>query len=234
MSVLTITNENFEAEVLNSKQPVLLDFWAPWCGPCRMIGPIVDEIASEQTAVKVGKIDVNDAPQLAAQFGVMSIPLLVLVNNGETVAQLEGYNPNQKAMIIEMLAPYMKKALSKGQVGTATTTVTNANTAKAVGSGSLDVFATPMMVALMEEAACNCTAAGLEPGQSSVGTAISVNHLAASPLGVGITATATLEEVDGRKLTFTLSAYEGEKEIGNGTHTRFLVDVERFMGKIIE
>ena len=106
MSVLTITNDNFEAEVLNSEKPVLLDFWAPWCGPCRMIGPIVDEIAQEQDAVKVGKVNVNDAPELAAQFGVMSIPLLVVVKGGEVVAQAEGFRPNQKEIILEMLVPY--------------------------------------------------------------------------------------------------------------------------------
>ena len=107
MSVITITPDNFETEVLKSEKPVLLDFWAPWCGPCRMIGPIVDEIATEQTAVRVGKVNVTDAPELAAQFGVMSIPLLVLVKDGETVAQAEGYRPNQREVILGMLAPYL-------------------------------------------------------------------------------------------------------------------------------
>ena len=104
MPVITITNDNFETEVLASEKPVLLDFWAPWCGPCRMIGPIVDEIADEQDAVRVGKVNVTDAPELAARFGVMSIPLLVLVKNGETIAQSEGFKPNQKEVIYEMLA----------------------------------------------------------------------------------------------------------------------------------
>ena len=106
MSVITITNENFEAEVLNSEKPVLLDFWAAWCGPCRMIGPIVDEVAREQEVVRVGKVNVNDAPELAAKFGVMSIPLLVLVKDGEVVAKSEGYNPNQKEIILGMIAAY--------------------------------------------------------------------------------------------------------------------------------
>ena len=106
MSVITITNDNFETEVTKSKKPVLLDFWAPWCGPCRMIGPIIDEIAAEQDAVRVGKVNVTDAPELAAQFGVMSIPLVVLVKDGEVVAQAEGYRPNQKEVLLEMMAPY--------------------------------------------------------------------------------------------------------------------------------
>ena len=106
MSVITVTNENFEAEVLKSEKLVLLDFWAPWCGPCRMIGPVVDEIAKEQDAVRVGKVNVTDAPELAARFGVMSIPLVVLVKGGEVVAQAEGYRPNQKEVLLDMLKPY--------------------------------------------------------------------------------------------------------------------------------
>ncbi|MBP7969737.1 MAG: thioredoxin, partial [Faecalibacterium sp.] len=76
MAVITITKENFEAEVLKSAQPVLLDFWAAWCGPCRMLSPIVDEVAEERTDVKVGKVNVDEQPDLAAEFGVMSIPTL--------------------------------------------------------------------------------------------------------------------------------------------------------------
>jgi len=107
MSVINITNENFETEVVNSSKPVLIDFWAEWCGPCRMIAPIVDQIAQEQDAVKVGKVDVTAAPELAAQFGVMSIPLLVLVKDGKAVAQAEGFRPNQKEVILKMIEPYM-------------------------------------------------------------------------------------------------------------------------------
>jgi len=107
MSVLTITSENFEAEVINSKKPVLLDFWATWCPPCLMIGPIVDEIAAEQEAVRVGKVNVEDAPELAEKFGITNIPLIVLVKDGETVAQVEGYRPGQKEIILQMLDPYM-------------------------------------------------------------------------------------------------------------------------------
>ena len=83
MAVITITKENFEAEVLKSAQPVLLDFWAAWCGPCRMLSPIVDEVAEERTDVKVGKVNVDEQPDLAAEFGVMSIPTLLLFENGK-------------------------------------------------------------------------------------------------------------------------------------------------------
>jgi len=101
MQALTITKDNFEAEVLQSDKPVLLDFWAPWCGPCRMLGPIIDELAAELTDVKVGKINVDDAPELAASFGAMSIPLLVVVKNGKVVNQKLGAYP--KTAILEML-----------------------------------------------------------------------------------------------------------------------------------
>ena len=77
MAVITITKENFEAEVLKSAQPVLLDFWASWCGPCRMLSPVVDEVAEERTDVKVGKVNVDEQPDLAAEFGVMSIPKML-------------------------------------------------------------------------------------------------------------------------------------------------------------
>jgi len=110
--------------------------------------------------------------------------------------------------------------------------VTDKNTAKAVGSGNLDVFSTPMMIALMEQAACECLADCLEHGQSSVGTQINVTHTAASPLNAKITATAIIENVDGRKISFTVTAHDGTNEIGSGTHERFLIDAERFMQKL--
>jgi len=201
-----------------------------------MIAPIIDELAKEQTAVKVGKVNVNDAPELAAQFGVLSIPLVVLVKGGEVVAQAEGFSPNQKEVLLAMIAANSssdtKKPLAKVAKGEASTTVTDKNTAKAVGSGDLDVFATPMMIALMEEAACNAIASSLKPGQSSVGTMVNVTHIAASGVGTGITAEATIVAIDGRKIEFSVTAKDGEKEIGSGTHTRYIVDVERFMGKL--
>ena len=80
MSVQTITKENFDALVLQSGQPVLVDFWAPWCGPCRMVSPIVDQIAEERDDIAVGKVNVDEQPELAAQFGVMSIPTLLVAS----------------------------------------------------------------------------------------------------------------------------------------------------------
>ena len=100
MAVITITKENFEAEVLKSAQPVLLDFWAAWCGPCRMLSPIVDEVAEERTDVKVGKVNVDEQPDLAAQFGVMSIPTLLVFKNGKLVNQTVGARP--KSGVLEL------------------------------------------------------------------------------------------------------------------------------------
>ena len=85
MAVVTITKENFEQEVLQSAKPVLLDFWASWCGPCRMLSPVVDEVAEERTDVKVGKVNVDEQPELAGQFGVMSIPTLLVFEQGKLV-----------------------------------------------------------------------------------------------------------------------------------------------------
>ena len=101
MSVINIKKNNFQNEVLNSEMPVLLDFWAPWCGPCRMVGPIVDEIADERGDIKVGKVNVDEQPELAAQFGVMSIPTLVVMKRGKVVNQMVGARP--KAQILAML-----------------------------------------------------------------------------------------------------------------------------------
>ena len=83
MSVLTITKNNFDEEVINSSKPVLLDFWADWCGPCRMLSPTIDQVAEELTEVKVGKINVDQEPELAARFQVMSIPTLVVMKEGK-------------------------------------------------------------------------------------------------------------------------------------------------------
>ena len=93
MSVLHITKDNFEAEVLKSDKPVLLDFSATWCGPCRMVAPILEEIAAENDHIKVGKIDVDEDPDLARQFNVTSIPLLVVMVNGKVVDQALGARP---------------------------------------------------------------------------------------------------------------------------------------------
>ena len=96
MSVIIISKENFASEVLNSNKPVLLDFYADWCGPCRMIGPIVSEIANERNDVKVGKINVDEQPELASQFQVMSIPMLAVIKNGKLENQVVGYRSKEQ------------------------------------------------------------------------------------------------------------------------------------------
>ena len=101
MAVINITKENFAQEVLHSEKPVLLDFWASWCGPCRMLSPVVDEVAEERTDVKVGKVNVDEQPDLAAQFGVMSIPTLLVFEQGKLVRQAVGARP--KAGVLELL-----------------------------------------------------------------------------------------------------------------------------------
>ncbi len=101
MSVINITSENFQEEVIRSEKPVLLDFWASWCGPCRMVGPILDEIAGERSDIKVGKVNVDEQQELAAQFQVMSIPTLLVLKNGEVVNKSVGAQP--KAKILELL-----------------------------------------------------------------------------------------------------------------------------------
>ena len=101
MSAININKNNFSEEVVNSEQKVLLDFWAPWCGPCRMVAPIVDEIAKERSDIKVGKVNVDEQPELASQFGVMSIPTLVVMQGGKVVNQAVGVRP--KDQILAML-----------------------------------------------------------------------------------------------------------------------------------
>ena len=100
MSVITITKNNFQEEVLNSEKPVLLDFWATWCGPCRMVSPIVDEIADERSDIKVGKINVDEEPELAGQFNVMSIPTLIVIKNGKIANQAVGARPKDQSLAL--------------------------------------------------------------------------------------------------------------------------------------
>ena len=101
MSAISVNKNNFGQEVLNSDKPVLLDFWASWCGPCRMVAPVLEEIAAERSDIKVGKINVDQEPELAAQFGVMSIPTLVVMKDGRIVNQAVGARP--KAQLLAML-----------------------------------------------------------------------------------------------------------------------------------
>lgn len=100
MSTVTITKANFTQEVIHSELPVLLDFWAPWCGPCRMVGPLLDEIARERADVKVGKVNVDEQPELASQFGIMSIPTLVVMKSGQVVDQVIGARPKDQILAL--------------------------------------------------------------------------------------------------------------------------------------
>ncbi len=101
MAVMTVTKDNFQKEVLESEKTVLLDFWASWCGPCRMVSPIVDEISEERPDIAVGKINVDEQPELAGKFGVASIPTLVVLREGRIVRQSVGAMP--KARILALL-----------------------------------------------------------------------------------------------------------------------------------
>ena len=101
MSAIRITKDNFINEVINSDKPVLLDFWASWCGPCRMVAPVIEEIADERTDIKVGKVNVDEEGELAAQFGIMSIPTLVVMKGGKITDQAIGARP--KAQILGLL-----------------------------------------------------------------------------------------------------------------------------------
>ena len=121
-----------------------------------------------------------------------------------------------------------------GMTATATTTVVTENTAKVMKSGAFDVFATPAMCALMEEAAQAAVAPALEAGQGTVGISLSITHDVPSPLGATITATAEVTAVDGRKITFHIEANDGHVSIGKGTHERFIIDNEKFMAKVAQ
>ena len=96
MSVLTITEKNFEEEVLKSEKTVLIDFYADWCGPCKMQSPIIDKIAEERQDIKVGKVNIDENSELAEKYGVMSIPTLVVIKNGEVSSQFVGVTPKEK------------------------------------------------------------------------------------------------------------------------------------------
>lgn len=123
-------------------------------------------------------------------------------------------------------------ALVPGITGEAHTTVTDANTAAAVGSGGITVFSTPMMVALMENAALRAVQPYLAEGESTVGTVVNIKHLAATPLGMNVRAVARLDTVEGRRLSFTVEAFDDREKIGEGAHERFIIAVDRFLARV--
>ena len=98
MSIINVTNETFHQEVINSSKPVLLDFWASWCGPCRMVGPILDEIAEEREDIKVCKINIDEQPELASRYRIMTIPTLMVLKNGQIMEQSVGAKPKHQIL----------------------------------------------------------------------------------------------------------------------------------------
>ncbi|HZU03720.1 MAG TPA: thioesterase family protein [Ktedonobacteraceae bacterium] len=122
--------------------------------------------------------------------------------------------------------------LTVGMTGEATTTVVHENTAAAVGAGGVEVFGTPMMVALMENAAWRTVAPHLDEGYVTVGTAVNIRHLAATPIGQKVRAEAELIEIDGRRLVFKVEAYDERQKIGDGQHERFIVKLDKFLSRI--
>ena len=100
MAYITITKENFETEVLQSDKTVLLDFWAPWCGPCRMVGPIVEEIANENESIKVGKVNVDEQRDLSLSYGIEAIPTLIVIKNGEVANKAVGFRTKEELLAL--------------------------------------------------------------------------------------------------------------------------------------